>query len=218
MTKSPLLIGLFALGFCITSCDEPADRDTETTDASEMEAGETTDETAVSGDFSVDVSKSVVEWEGTMVGVYDHTGIVDFKDGKLQMDNGQITQATFVVDMTSLQATDDNFDPEEGNTKEKLISHLESDDFFLVEEYPTATFNLQQIDGQTATGTMTIRGNENPVEVENLDIHVHDNELHITGNTTFDRTKFGVEFSHPAEEMVVSDDVDLNIDITATKN
>ncbi len=215
MLKSPLLIGLFALGFCFTSCNEQNNTTTESTDT---DTTATIEAAGPSGDFTVDVNKSVVQWEGTMVGMYNHTGTVNLQKGKLNMENGVITQGSFVVDMTTLQATDENYNPEEGNTQEKLISHLESDDFFAVSEHPTASFTIRQVDGNTAHGVMTVRGTEQAVAIENLDVHAHDGEVHITGSTTFNRRNFGVEFSHPLEEMVVSDDVDLKIDITARQN
>lgn len=216
MTKSPLLIGAFALCIGFTACNETGTSNTETGNVEQNEA-ENNKEAAATGQYTVDVSKSVVEWKGTMVGVYHHTGIAKFQKGKISLENGRISQGTFVVDMNSLEATDENYNPEEGNTKEKLIQHLKSDDFFLVEEYPTASFTLTQFDGETATGTMTIRGTEGEVTVKDLDVHAHDGELHITGKTSFDRRHYGVEFTHPLEEMVVADEVELNIDITATQ-
>lgn len=215
MLKSPLLIGLFALGFCFTSCNEQGNTKTEsnTTDTTA-----TTEAAGPSGDYTVDVNKSLVQWEGSMIGVYSHTGTVNLQKGKMTMVNGVITDGSFVIDMNTLQATDENYNAEEGNTKEKLINHLKSEDFFMVSEYPTASFTLHQVDGNTASGVMTLRGIEQEIKIEDLDVHAHEGEVHITGTSSFDRRAFGAEFTHPVEETVVADNVDINIDITAKQN
>lgn len=216
MTKSPFIIGLMALAFMFTSCDEQQAAETEET---KENAEEQAEEAGIpDGSYAIDLEKSNVEWKGTMIGVYSHTGTLSFNAGKIVMKDGQITNGKFSVDMNSLEATDENYKPEEGNTKEKLIEHLKSDDFFLVSEYPTASFGLSGVDGDMAKGEMTIRGNSNVVKVENVDIHDHDGSMHITGSMVLNRQDFGVKFSHPLEEMVLSDDLEVKVNITVPMN
>ncbi len=214
MTKSPLLISAFALCIGFTACSDSGSSTSETTDRNESEVSA---DAIPSGAYYVDKDNSVVEWQGTMIGVYSHTGTANFQDGKLAVVDGKITDASFIVDMNSLVATDENYSPEEGNSKERLIEHLQSDDFFLVSEYPVAVFDLNNIDGNTATGTMTIRGTQGDVTVNDLNVHAHEGELHITGDLTFDRQHYGVAFTHPLQEMVLANDIELKIDITATQ-
>lgn len=214
MTKSPFIIGLMALAFTFSSCDEQQAKTEKAQDATEEMAE---DSGMADGTYAVDTQNSRVEWKGTMIGVYSHTGTLEFNQGKITVENGKITGGKFEVDMNSLVATDDNYDPAEGNTKEKLIEHLKSDDFFLVSEYPTASFNLSAVDGDVAKGDMTIRGNTNKVKVENLDIHDHDGALHITGTMVLNRQNYDVKFSHPLEEMVLSNDLEVKVNISASK-
>ena len=40
-----------------------------------------------------------------------------------------------------------------------MVGHLSNGDFFLVEEYPTATFAIKSMADGVITGDLTIRGN-----------------------------------------------------------
>lgn len=215
MKKLPLIIGLFAMGLFVTSCDNT----TSSSETATSEGKTDTEEVAPSaeGTYVVDVGASVINWKGTMMGMYSHNGTLKFSEGKLKMKDGEIIGGSFVVDMNSMSPTDDNYDPEKGNTKDKLVEHLKSDDFFLVSEHPTATFTLGAVRDNKAVGKMTIRGITNKVEVSVTDVHAHDGEVHITGSTTLDRQAYNVKFDHPAEDMVVSDDLEIEVDITALK-
>lgn len=219
MKKSPLVIGLFALSFFFVSCDEQKSQSTEetTTEESATEESAAEDDKIVDGTYVIDVTNSKVNWKGTMVGVYSHTGTLDFNDGKLSVRDGKIEGGMLEVDMTSLQPTDENYEPEkEGKSKEDLVNHLKSDDFFLVSEYPAATFVVTEVSGNKVAGEMTIRGNTEKITVEGVEIHKHGDDIHIQGKTVLDRQKYDVKFSHPMEEMVLSDDLEIEFDITAT--
>lgn len=216
MKKSPLIIGLFALSFFFTSCDEQKTQSTEETTEEETATSEVDDDKIADGTYVVDVDNSSVNWKGTMIGVYSHTGTLNFNKGKMSVRDGKIEGGMLEVDMTSLQPTDENYEPEEeGKSKEDLVNHLKSDDFFLVSEYPTASFVIVEVSENTVTGEMTIRGNTNKIKVEGVEIHKHGNEVHIQGSTVLDRQKYEVKFSHPMEEMVLSDDLEIEFDITA---
>lgn len=215
MKKLPLIIGLFTMGLFMTACDNSSS-------SSESAKGEekgNKEEVASSaeGTYVVDIGASTVNWKGTMMGMYSHSGILKFSEGKLKMKDGQIMGGTFVVDMNSMSPTDDNYDPEEGRSKDKLVEHLKSDDFFLVSEHPTATFAIGAVKDNKAVGKMTIRGNTNEVEVNIADVHAHEGDVHITGSAVLDRQAYDVQFSHPAEEMVLSDDLEIEVDIMAVK-
>ena len=59
------------------------------------------------------------------------------KEGKLEFD-GDNLGGSFVMDMTSIVVTDID-----GDGKRNLEGHLKDDDFFGVNEFPTATPLLQ---------------------------------------------------------------------------
>jgi polyisoprenoid-binding protein YceI len=158
------------------------------------------------GTVLVDTSASAVMWKGTMVGMYDHSGTVKLNSGNVTVADGKITGGTFVVNLMTIKPP------------EKLVGHLSSGDFFNVEEYPTATFEITGSDSASIMGNLTVRGKTNPEKVENVVISEENGMVKMTGDLTFDRRKYDVAFTHPMKEMVVSDDIVLNVSLVAPKS
>jgi polyisoprenoid-binding protein YceI len=195
-----------ALGVGLASCSQGGNKQAE--EGSSTEKSETTVEIA---SVTVDPGKSKVMWAGESFGVYTHTGTVTLKEADLNLKDGEITGGSFVVDLTKITTTDDNYDAEKGNTPDKLIGHLQSADFFDVASYPEAKFEITGVDGNTATGLLTIRGITNEEKVENIVMSKDGSQVKITGDLTFDRKKYDVAWDYPMKEMVLSDDVKLQI-------
>jgi len=107
-------------------------------------------------DKTVKVKESSVVWKGYKVGG-EHTGTVGLKSGSLTFDGKTLTGGNFTIDMTSLGSTD-----LEGEYKGKLDGHLKSDDFFGVEEFPTATLEITSVSGKDGSynvnANITIKG------------------------------------------------------------
>lgn len=167
--------------------------------------------------FTVDAGQSKVMWRGEMLGLYSHEGIVDVSEANLEMDNGQITGGTFTVDLTTITPTDESYNPEEGRSKEKLVGHLSSPDFFAVDSFPTASFTIESVEGNTATGTLTVRGTSNTEKVENINFIEEDGIKTIRGTMTFNRMNYGVAFEMPVADKVLSEDIQLDIKLVAAK-
>lgn len=163
--------------------------------------------------ISITPNESKVMWSGSVVGVYTHEGTVDITEGSLTLAGEQITGGNFTADLTTMVATDENYTPEEGKSKEKLIGHLSSDDFFKVEEYPTASFKIKSYNAEenTVTGDLTIRGKTNEETVEEVSVNLEAGTA--SGKLTFDRKNYDVAFDHPAQDVVITDDVDLTISL-----
>lgn len=184
------------------------------------------EDAAASGTYSVNTEESIVNWEGTMtkvggVAIYGHTGTLKLSEGSLTLEDGKITGGSFTVDMTTMTATDKNYNPEEGKTKEALIGHLSTGDFFLVDEYPTASFEIKSVDGDKITGDLTIRGNTNEATVTDVTCEVtEDGTVSASGNLTFDRQKYDVAFSMEESkgvtDMLIDDNVELSIKLVAS--
>ena len=186
-------------------------------DSKKATSTETTEETASlpDGTLAVDASASEVMWKGTMVGVYDHSGDVKLESGDVTVADGKITGGKFVIDLKSITPTDSNY--KEDKTPEKLVGHLSSEDFFHVEQYPTATFEITGSEGNTVMGNLTVRGKTNPEKVENVVITEENGQVRMNGDIKFDRTKYDVAFKHPMQEMVISNDIEMNVTLVATK-
>ena len=87
-----------------------------------------------SGDYSANSDSSSILWECGWLGGRSHNGDVAIKEGSVNIKNGRIVSAGFVVNMNTIQC----FDLKNGGKRNNLISHLKSDDFFDVENHQEA--------------------------------------------------------------------------------
>jgi polyisoprenoid-binding protein YceI len=96
------------------------------------------------GAHRIDLEKSRVEWMGrSLMGA--HRGSVKLSQGELEVRGGLPSRARFTLDMRSIENADIT-DPE---MRQMLVHHLQSDDFFDVEKFPTAEFRLTKIEPLT---------------------------------------------------------------------
>lgn len=138
----------------------------------------------------VDIKTSTVEWTGKKITGAAHTGNIQLKEGFLNLTNeGELTGGEFVMDMNTIVVTDLT-----GEYKTKLENHLNDDDFFGVNNYPTSKFVItkaQQKEGNLyeVTGDLTIKGKTQPVTF-NMEV----NEDSATAKLVIDRTKYGIRY------------------------
>ncbi len=146
--------------------------------------------------YPVDVKASSVTWEGKKV-TGAHNGDIQINNGMLTVKNGLISAATVIIDMSSINTLD-----LQGGGKESLDGHLKSDDFFGVEQFPTAQFELTQLNpirgGENeanfiAQGKVTIKGRSEDVSFPVI-VSMAAEGATISGNMTLDRSKFDVQF------------------------
>ena len=133
-------------------------------------------------EIKVDNSKLV--WKGYKV-TGSHEGTVDINSGALIFKEGVLTGGNISINMRSIESTDLT-----GEYKGKLEGHLKSDDFFGVENFPTASLKLNKVkpagkNSYTATGDMTIKGITNTVDLE---ISVYGNKANAI--IKIDRSKY----------------------------
>jgi len=86
---------------------------------------------------SVNIDKSELKWTGKKV-TGEHWGYIKLKSGHLVLDDNKITSGNFIIDMTTINCKDLE-DPE---WNQKLVGHLESDDFFSVQKFSTAKLEI----------------------------------------------------------------------------
>ena len=140
----------------------------------------------------VDVSKSMVNWEGKKV-TGAHNGTMGIKEGTLKYTNGKVMGGKVVVDMQSLTVLDLT-NPESNG---KLVGHLKSDDFFSVATNPTSELVVTKVESNgnshTFTGNLTIKGITNVVTFPATSSKEGSNSIY-KGRLTIDRSKYNVRF------------------------
>jgi polyisoprenoid-binding protein YceI len=138
--------------------------------------------------FTADTAQTKLLWLGEKV-TGQHFGTVKLKSGWLTWKDNKIVSGEFEIDMTTIK---------ESNSNERLVGHLESDDFFGVEKFPVSRLVITgstPFDKGTGiiTGTITIKGITNPIEFKAV-IQKQDNGLLFFANITLDRTKFNIRY------------------------
>lgn len=161
---------------------------------------------------TVKVDKSTVIWKGYKV-TGSHDGTINLKSGSLNFNNGKLTGGEFVMDMTSIIVTD-----LEGNYKTKLENHLKNDDFFGVEENPTAKLVFKSVkpagdNVYKVTGDLTIKGITNAIS---FDFSVNGNKGKAA--LKIDRAKFNVKYGSSSffdnlQDKAIYDEFDLTAEL-----
>ncbi|PCH67772.1 MAG: lipid-binding protein [Bacteroidales bacterium] len=167
--------------------------------------------------LKLNAENSKLEWLGKKV-TGEHSGTINVKSGSFVIDEGEIVEGSFVVDMTSIV----NTDIEDEGYKTKLEGHLKSDDFFGVEKFPESKFEITKAtkmdDGNyKVKGNITIKGITEQVEFM-INLHKHDATVHVSGKMTIDRTKFNVRYGSGSffenlGDKTIYDDFELNLDL-----
>lgn len=161
--------------------------------------------------YSIAPEGSMVQWEGTMIGVYSHSGDIKLKSGSLTVKDGMASAGEFVIDMKTINPTDENYSEE--HPREMLIGHLGANDFFSVDSIPTTSFKITGSEGNKVMGDLTIKGVTKPGTISDVKIEEMNGEVKATGTLVFDRQEFGAAYK-AAGDMVLSDDITLNITIS----
>ena len=159
--------------------------------------------------LNINTSTSSVEWKGVMVGIYSHNGFVSIKEGNLVWKGNSIVRGSITIDLLTISQSDSLYKTEEN----KLVTHLESPDFFDVANFPTATFEITSSDLNTnkVYGNLTVRGITYEEIVENV---VFDGEKSsASGTLKFDRQKYGVAYKGSKKDMLVGDEVVMKISL-----
>ena len=146
--------------------------------------------------YKVDGTASSITWHATKV-TGEHMGTVNVANGYISVTDGAMVAANIIADMGSIACTD-----LEGEWADKLVGHLNSDDFFNVSEHKTSSFTLRNIEAlnepkgdatHTVTGDFTIRGITKSVTFE-AQINDEGDSISITGSAVLNRAEFDVKY------------------------
>jgi polyisoprenoid-binding protein YceI len=126
------------------------------------EAQEVAEATEASETYIVNSSESVLNWRGSKLTGDDHIGSLSIANGELNVDNGVIQSGSFVIDMNSIEVMDEGM---EESQKAKLRGKLMNEEFFLVDSFPTAVFEVSGSTQDSLTGNLTIKGITNSITI-----------------------------------------------------
>ena len=225
MNVKTLSLSLLASTLLLASCGGNGDNKKTESQTSEAQAVEAvTDAAAVT--VAIDPAQSLVNWEGSKVVVdLKHVGSLNFVSGEVtgNPSTQEILGGKFTVDMASLV----DFD-QKGDMKQMLETHLKSADFFDVEVYPTAVFEITSAEKQAEAGRYKVAGNltikDKTNNIEFL-VTVRDDGTKytaVTDSITVDRTKWGVIYGSgqglkELTDKVISDQISFVATVVAPK-
>lgn len=218
MKKTAILASMAAV-LMFTACGDNTSATTENnaiaTEAVSAEGGEA---------YAVVPAESELTWNGKKVGG-EHSGTISLQGGELLVANDAVVGGEFTIDMASIT----NTDLEDAKYNSDLVGHLKSDDFFGVEQHPTATFKINSVSpianaaaGQpnyNVAGDLTIKGKTNPVTFPAA-VSVENGVATAKADVIVDRAKYDVRYGSKSffddlGDKVIDDNFIVSLDLTA---
>ncbi|MCB0465498.1 MAG: YceI family protein [Aequorivita sp.] len=173
-------------------------------------------------DYSVDIDASQIAWEGSKP-TGTHHGTIKLSSGTIHLNEGKPEAGNFVIDMNSI-----NDEDLEGDQKANLEAHLKGTvegkegDFFNVNEFPTAKFEMTGIENNIVKGNLTIKDKTNAIEFP-ATINVEGDKMVLKSETfEIDRTKWGVNFGSKSifpslGDKFINDTIKITVSLVAKK-
>lgn len=165
------------------------------------------------------VTASNIQWWGYKVAKTassSHTGTLDLKSGNFVLKGKKLVGGSFFFDMNSLTSTDLS-----GGTLEKFNNHLKTGDFFETNKFPMASYVITSVSksGNTAFpfmihGNLTIKGVTKkiffPAKLTLGKVLILESD-----KFSFNRQDFNVEYQSAMKDVVINNDIDMKINLTA---
>lgn len=169
--------------------------------------------------IKVNNEASKITWKGQKV-TGEHEGNIQLKSGELIFEGEKLVGGSFIMNMATITCTD-----LEGEYKGKLEGHLKSADFFGVEKYPTAKFEITQVVERGTPGDYKIVGNltikETTKEIKfNASAKMSGPAAKSSASITIDRSDFNIKYGSGSffdnlGDKTIYDEFDLNIMLVA---
>ncbi|MBT8271124.1 MAG: YceI family protein [Bacteroidia bacterium] len=208
---------VLALSAAVVGCKKKAD-EAETTDAVEV-----TEAQASSVKYMANASESSIAWKGFKP-TGTHDGTINIESGVLMITDGKVESGSFLIDMNSIVNLDM---PADSDGNGKLVGHLKSADFFDVEKFPNAAFEVtgfEENDGKTMlSGNLTMKEKKNNITFP-VSVQQDGDNLTLTSETfTIDRSKWDVRYGSKSffdnlGDKFINDDIELSITLKAKKS
>ena len=169
----------------------------------------------------IDPQKSSLNWEGHRFFGGMHTGTIKLIKGEARLSDGKLAGGEFTIDMNSIKVTD-----LEGETAERLATHLKTADFFDAENHPVAVFRLRHIDYASENlaaivGDIVIRGTAQQISFPAA-INVKDGLFHASAKgirvdrTVHDSQYGSLKFFRDLGRKIVHDEFVVHLELFGT--
>ena len=180
------------------------------------------DETVVveSVSYSLDTENSSLTWKGTMSPEYFHTGTVDLKSGSITMEEGVLTEGSFVVDMTSIDDTSLEA-PKSDYLSGHLMGTMVDEDhpvnmFFNTPDFPTVDVKLGEYKDGKLTTTIMILGSELTQDIP-VTLMADEDGASIKGKFSMDFSSLGIPGLAQMAEGSISPIIEFDLNVMLTK-
>lgn len=198
------------------SCKVDSKNKVETSEAQEVKGIES----AVT--HSVTVENSIVNWKGFKP-TGEHFGTIGISEGTLNIIDGKLVGGTFTFDMNAIKVTDI---PVEKKGNKNLVGHLKSEDFFDVEKFPTASFEItevKEVEGKlNVSGNLTAKGISKNITIP-ATLTSEEGIITLTSEPfKVDRTEFGIQYKSTKlvdviKEKSIDDLFEMSFEVKASK-
>lgn len=172
--------------------------------------------------FELSSEASHLNWVGKKKIGSQHNGTVAIKSGRLEFEGEKLQAGTFVVDMTRIRV----LDIKDQTNNKRLQTHLESDDFFSVDRFQEAVFQVTEakpISDHAAhthqiSGDLTIKGVEHPLSFP-ARVAREGDAVRMSAELSVDRTKYGIRyasenfFANLVGDRIISDEFDISFQL-----
>jgi polyisoprenoid-binding protein YceI len=183
-----------------------------------MSTTEATRTALPTGTWSADPTHSTIDFTVRHMLVGKFRASVPSFSATLSVDDAGNGTLEGTAHVASIVSTDDN-----------LSAHLAAPDFFDAERYPEIRFTATTIslagDKVTATGDLTVKGTTLPIELQGelsgpAEDPYGNSRLGLELETTFDRTKFGLQFNAPMPGggFILSDEVKVTAQLELVRS
>jgi polyisoprenoid-binding protein YceI len=169
---------------------------------------------------------SYLDWRAShLAGVQPRWGKAMLQSADIKVENGAVVNAKVVIDMGAF--TVDNFEDDPEKTQ-KLLDHLQSSDFFKINEYPVSTFELTSLEegegeyNAVVTGNLTILDQSKSITFQ-ANVEVNENQVTINSEDfIIDRRDWGLTYNTEGTagvptDYLIDDEVGFTIHVTVTK-
>lgn len=184
--------------------------------------------------YTVDTAMSTLNWKAYHKGGFNPRFGTLKSTGTVSVEGQTIAGGSFTIDMNSVLTDAKSVDPAKsgGKTSADLDGHLKTADFFDVEKYPTAKFEITGVTTfdpakdksviadatHMISGNLTIKGKTVNVSFP-AKVSVTDHEVSVQSKFTINRQDWGLTYGTEGspKDWMISQEVDMDLNINAKK-